>query len=66
MSNQERAQMNAWIRRYGRHPRVMRWLRHNPPPPGWRGSPEEYAYTEMPFAPPAKRNWLARLLGITD
>lgn len=44
-----------WIEKYGKHPKTVAFLAANPPPEGWEGTPEEYAYTEMP-APPA---WLA-------
>ena len=40
-----------WIRRYGDDPRVVRWLAANPPPLDWTGTPEQWAYLEMLFAP---------------
>jgi hypothetical protein len=43
--------MQRWIRAYGKHPRVVKWLAAHPPPEGWTESPEAYAYTEMMFAP---------------
>ena len=41
----------AWIARYGRHPRVLRWLARHPPPAAWRAAPAAWAFTEMSFAP---------------
>lgn len=43
--------MMCWVARYASHPRVIRWLARNPPPPEWRGTLAEWAYTEMAFAP---------------
>ena len=43
--------MAAWVRQYGHHPSVKNWLKKNPPPPNWQGTPEEWAYTEMAAAP---------------
>jgi hypothetical protein len=31
--------------------RVTSWIANNPPPPEWRGSNIDWAFTEMPFAP---------------
>ncbi len=44
----EAARMRAWIAEHGKDPRLLEWLRDNPLPAEWRGTPEEYAYTEMP------------------
>ena len=41
--------MKGWVEKYGQDPRVLAWLKNNPPPAQWQGTPEEYAYTEMPF-----------------
>lgn len=43
--------MQRWIKVYGKHPRVVRWLVKNPPPAKWQETPKAYAFTEMPFAP---------------
>ena len=40
--------MNKWIATFERHPEVVTWLRKNPPPPDWHGTPMQWAYTEMP------------------
>ena len=43
-----RHSMEDWIEKYGKAPKTIAWLENNPPPEGWEGSPEEYAYEEMP------------------
>lgn len=40
--------MKWWTAVYARHPSVVKWLRENPPPVKWQGTPMEWAYTEMP------------------
>jgi hypothetical protein len=44
-------EMEAWCKQFGQHPRVVKWLKDNPPPSDWRGTPAEFAYAEMLFAP---------------
>lgn len=39
--------IDDWCARYGSHPDVIDWLRRNPPPKEWEGTPTEWAYTEM-------------------
>ena len=40
-----------WCKAHARSRKVRAWLARNPPPKEWRGSPMEWAYTEMPFGP---------------
>lgn len=40
-----------WCSRNAKHPDVLAWLKNNPPPLDWKGTPTEYAYTEMWGAP---------------
>jgi hypothetical protein len=47
----EWTRMQRWIGVYGKHPRVVAWLKKHPPPALWQETPEAYAFTEMPFAP---------------
>lgn len=49
VSPDEDERRRAWCERYGKLPAVQKWLRENPPPAEWRGSPVEYAYLEMPL-----------------
>lgn len=43
--------LGEWERRHLKNPRVLRWLRKNPPPDSWQDSPLAWAFTEMPFGP---------------
>lgn len=38
-----------WIENYGQRPSVQRWIKDNPPPKQFEGTPEEWAYLEMPI-----------------
>lgn len=40
--------MTTWIEEYDDDPKVKQWLEDNPPSDEWKGTPEEWAYTEMP------------------
>lgn len=40
--------MAAWVKVHRRDPAVRQWLVDHPPPSGWRGTPLQWAYTEMP------------------
>ena len=40
--------LKEWLRKYGNHPTVVRWLKENPPPLTWQGSPKLWAFTRMP------------------
>lgn len=57
--DQER--MDAWCERAKTDPEVRVWLKRNPPPADWSGTPEEWAYTEMPSG--SAYNFLRWLLG---
>jgi hypothetical protein len=37
------------LREIGEHRRAQEWIRKNPPPPEWTGTPLEYAWEEMPI-----------------
>ena len=43
--------MAQWIKRYGDTKAVKDWLKKNPPPAGFEGPPEAWAYQEMPDDP---------------
>lgn len=45
----ETTDMRDWCERYKYDGRVLAWLAKFPPPPEWKGTALEYAYTEMPF-----------------
>lgn len=45
------ARMADWCSRHKATPRVLDWLRNNPPPSTWQGTQLEYAYVEMPLGP---------------
>lgn len=40
---------NNWIEKYGKAWAFKQWLKENPPPPDWKGTPEEWAYEEGPI-----------------
>ena len=40
-----------WIAKYGESKAVKKWLADNPPPADFAGTPQEYAYQEMPDDP---------------
>ena len=44
----ERPEVAAWWAQHHNRAAVERWLKANPPPEGWRGTPLDYAYTERP------------------
>lgn len=41
--------MRGWIERHRDDPAVAAWLKKNPPPAQWQGTPMEWAFTEMPW-----------------
>jgi hypothetical protein len=45
----ESRKMREWIATWKDDPIVRQWIRDNPPPASWQGTPIEWAYTEMPF-----------------
>jgi hypothetical protein len=47
-TRREWEEMASWCDTHFTDPRVMAWLERNPPPLMWRGTPLEWAYTEMP------------------
>jgi hypothetical protein len=55
-----RQRMQFWIDKYSKHPRVVKWLEENPPPSYWEGTPEMWAWFEMPFAPGWLTGWFDR------
>lgn len=40
--------MAQWIKKHGETKAVKDWLAANPPPADFTGTPQEYAYAEMP------------------
>jgi hypothetical protein len=38
-----------WIEKYGDTAACRKWLEDNPPPAGWTGTPQEYAFEEGPI-----------------
>lgn len=44
----EQRRMKLWCELNRNNRRVVRWIRENPPPEGWKGTALQYAYSEMP------------------
>lgn len=47
--------MEEWVARWKADPIVRQWIRDNPPPAGWAGTPTEWACLEMPVGIISKR-----------
>jgi hypothetical protein len=47
MSEAEENWMRTWCETFENDSKVKAWIEKNPPPPDWKGTPIQWAFTEM-------------------